>query len=54
MNKMTQITDFCLRCGCDPKSDECCMNNTLLTECKNQRFNCKLQRWKYNQEHKSD
>ena len=39
---------ICFKCGCDPQSKECEMNNTLLTDCKNQRFNCKLMRYMHN------
>lgn len=46
---MTQLSDFCLRCACEPRSKECEINCTILSECKIQRFNCKLLRYQYNQ-----
>lgn len=39
---------ICFSCGCDRQSKECEINNTILTECKNQRFNCKVLRYQHN------
>lgn len=41
---------ICFSCGCDPQSKECEINNTLLTEYKSQRYNCKLLRYMHNRE----
>ena len=46
MNIMTQLLDFCLRCGCEPNSKECFMNNTLLSD--NGTCRCKLMRYQRN------
>ena len=45
---MTQNSDFCFRCGCEPKGKECLRNNTLLND--NGTYRCKLLRYLYNQE----
>ena len=43
---------ICMRCGawhngcCNQR--ECGINGVLKTECKNQGFNCKYQRYEYN------
>lgn len=39
---------ICFSCGCEPQSKDCEINNTILTECKTQRFNCKAQRYLHN------
>ena len=44
---MTQASDFCFRCPCEPKSKQCLINNTLLDE--NGNYQCKLLRWQANQ-----
>lgn len=44
---MTQLTDFCFRCGCEKDSKECLINNTLLDD--NGNCRCKMVRFQRNQ-----